>query len=120
MAWLGIQSVRFAGKGSLNEDNEDKRHQGFLDGFAISGLNPKIAIFFLALLGPLIPPDVSNIERLGVATMAMLIDGVWYVSFALLLVQTGAKDWLSAQGKRVDLLLGTLLLGIGIWLLIKS
>jgi threonine/homoserine/homoserine lactone efflux protein len=118
LAWLGFQSIRFAGKGSLNDDNEDKKHQGFLDGFAISGLNPKIAIFFLALLGPLIPPDASNIERLGVTTMAMLIDGIWYVSFALLLVQTGAKDWLSAQGKRVDLLLGTILLGLGIWLLI--
>ena len=117
LIWLGCQSVRFAGESTRKDDNEPRKHQGFLDGLAISGLNPKIAVFFLALLGPLIPIDASTAERFGVAMMAMLIDGGWYVTFALLLVRTGAKDWLSAQGKQVDLLLGTILFALGTWLL---
>ena len=101
--------------------NPDKEvgYQGFMDGFAISGLNPKIAVFFLALLGPFIPIEASNLERLGVAGMALVIDGSWYVLVAILLAKTGLADWLSTKGIWVDRLLSFLLLGVGIWLLVQ-
>jgi len=117
LLWMGIQVFRHAGEGSMNPD-KDSGHQGFVDGLAISGLNPKIAVFFLALLGPFIPPEASHLERVGVAGMALIIDGCWYVFVAIMLVQTGAADWLSKQGKWVDRLLSVLLIGVGVWLLV--
>jgi threonine/homoserine/homoserine lactone efflux protein len=115
LIWLGIQAYRHAGKGDLETDGEVGN--GFYDGFAISGLNPKIAVFFLALLGPLIPQDALFLEQVGVATLAMVIDGSWYVLVAVVLAKTGAADWLSQQGRSVDLLLSVLLLGVGVWLI---
>ena len=50
--------------------------------------------------------------------MALMIDGCWYVLVAMMLVKTGAVDWLSRQGFWVDRLLGVLLVGVGIWLLL--
>ena len=99
--------------------NESGRYKGFVDGLAISGLNPKIAVFFLALLGPFVPPDASALERAGVAGMALLIDGSWYVLVAVLLAKTGAADWLSQHGKWVDSLLAVLLVGVGVWLIVE-
>jgi threonine/homoserine/homoserine lactone efflux protein len=115
--WLGIQAYRHAGKGSLDEITEGK-YQGFVDGFAISGLNPKIAVFFLALLGPFVPIDANSLERAGVAGLALLIDGIWYVFVAILLVQTGAANWLSRNGKWVDMVLSILLCSVGVWLIL--
>lgn len=117
LLWLGLQAFRHAGQGNM-KTNKENAYQGFVDGFAISGLNPKIAVFFLALLGPFIPPEASNLERLGVAGMAMVIDGSWYVLVAVVLAKTGAADWLSQQGKWVDRVLSVLLVGVGMWLLL--
>ena len=118
LLWLGLQAIQHAGQGNMNPDKEGG-YQGFVDGFAISGLNPKIAVFFLALLGPFIPMEASNFERLGVAGMALVIDGSWYVLVAVVLAKTGAADWLSQQGKWVDRLLAVLLIGVGVWLLVQ-
>ena len=116
LLWMGYQAFKHAGEGSL-ESSEGQSYRGFVDGLAISGLNPKIAVFFLALLGPFIPVEASHIERIGVAGMALVIDGSWYVFVAIMLVKTGAVDWLSKQGKWVDRILGVLLIGVGVWLL---
>ena len=116
LLWMGYQAFRHAGEGSIESD-DSQRYRGFIDGLAMSGLNPKTAVFFLALLGPLIPPEANNLERVGVAGMALMIDGCWYVFVAMMLVKTGAVDWLSKQGKWVDRLLSLLLVGVGLWLL---
>ena len=86
---------------------------------AISVLNPKIAVFFLALLGPFIPPDAAAMDRLGVAVLAMVIDGSWYVFAAVMLVTTGATDWLAEKGIWVDRLLAAILAGLGTWLVLQ-
>lgn len=117
LLWLGIQAHRYAGKGNMTL-SESGSYKGFVDGLAISGLNPKIAVFFLALLGPFIPPEASSLERAGVAGMALLIDGSWYVLVAVMLAKTGAADWLSQQGKWVDRLLAVLLVSVGLWLIV--
>ncbi|MEC8382425.1 MAG: LysE family translocator [Myxococcota bacterium] len=118
LIWMGIQSHRHAGSGSM-ESKGIQKVRGFVDGFAISGLNPKIAVFFLALLGPFVPVEASAIERFGVASLALMIDGCWYIVVAILLVQTGASDWLARQGLWVDRILAILLLGVGLWLIVN-
>ena len=118
LLWLGIEAFRFAGQGDMSAA-EGGRSRGFIDGMAISVLNPKIAVFFLALLGPFIPPDADVAERLGVAGLAMVIDGAWYVFAALMLVTTGASEWLAKQGVWVDRILSAILVSLAAWLLIQ-
>ena len=116
LVWMGSQALRHAGESSL-EATEGGRHRGFIDGLMMSGMNPKTAVFFLALLGPLIPLEATALERLGVAAMALVIDGCWYVFVAMMLVKTGTVHWLSKQGLWVDRGLGMLLVGVGMWLI---
>lgn len=118
LLWMGVGAFRHAGQGNMNP-KQKQGYKGFVDGFAISGLNPKIAVFFLALLGPFVPLEASNLERAGVAGLALVIDGSWYVLVAIVLTKIGAADWLSKQGLWVDRLLSALLVGVGLWLLMR-
>ena len=115
LIWLGIQAWKHAGQ-TESEDGNGTVRTGFTEGFVIAFLNPKIAVFFLALLGSFLPVDASHLERAGVAAMAMVIDISWYVFAAVLLATTGAAAWLAERGLWVDRLLGVLLVGIGLFL----
>ncbi len=92
--------------------------RGFIDGMAISVLNPKIAVFFLALLGPLIPVGAGPSERLAVGGLAMFIIGGWYVLAAMMLATTGASAWLAKKDVWIDRLLGIVLVSLGGWLIV--
>lgn len=117
LLWLGIQAFRFAGKGDMTQKQTGRR--GFFDGMAISVLNPKIAVFFLALLVPFLPLDATTADRAGVAGLAMVIDGGWYMFAAILLATTGAADWLASKGIWVDRVLGSILFAVAGWLLLS-
>ncbi|MEE2830238.1 MAG: LysE family transporter, partial [Myxococcota bacterium] len=119
LLWLGVRTLRQAGEASLDTvEPSSSRRDGFAEGFFIAFLNPKIAIFFLALLGSFLPPDASLLERGGVATLAMVIDASWYMFAALLLAGSGAASWLARNGVWVDRLLAVLLLSVAGWLLL--
>lgn len=116
LLWMGVGALRFAGEGS--DDHGVAGRQGFTEGFLVAFLNPKIAVFFLALLGSFLPQEAVLGERAGVAALAMAIDAAWYMFAAAVLATTGAASWLSGQGKLVDRTLGLLLIAVAAWLLL--
>ncbi len=83
------------------------------EGFLVSILNPKIAIFFTALFSPFITKQHSIIESLILVLTPFLVDGLWYslVTFVIsipLFMQT-----LKQHAKWVDRLSGVILLVLG-------
>lgn len=98
----------------------DPGRGGFREGFLIAFLNPKIAVFFLALLSNLVPAEAVLAERIGVASVAMVIDTLWYVVVALVLAGTGAAGWLRRNGALVDGVFGVVLVGLGGWMLWRA
>jgi threonine/homoserine/homoserine lactone efflux protein len=118
LLWMGVAVLRHAGDGGLGAPTSGR--VGFAEGFTIAFLNPKIAVFFLALLGSMLPADATPLDRAGVAGLAMCIDAGWYVFAALVLATTGAAEWLADRGVWVDRLLGGLLLTLGVWLVATS
>lgn len=79
---------------------EPRSRRGFGDGFLIAFLNPKVAVFFLALLGAFLPADATWVERGGVASMAAGIDAGWYsicaIGLSRVTLDGGARraiDW---------------------------
>ncbi len=97
LVWMGIGSWR-AASGQGGEDEPGRRElRGFAAGFSISFLNPKIAVFFLALLGSFVPEQAGLSTRAGVALLAWGIDTTWYLLAALVLQGSGGAAWLSAR-----------------------
>jgi len=119
--WMGVQTLRKGGSGGLGDDLEPGQgRRGFIEGFLVAFLNPKIAVFFLALLGSFLPVDAGLGERAGVAGLAMAIDAAWYVFAALLLAGSGAADWLRRNGSWVDRVMAILLFGVAIFLVVAG
>jgi len=96
----------------------NRPHSGFSEGFLVAFLNPKIAVFFLALLGSFLPEDAGTTERAGVAFLAMGIDAGWYVFAALLLAGSGAAEVLARNRVLADRVLAVLLIGVAVFLIL--
>lgn len=116
LLWMGVQALRHAGDGS--GEHRLAGRKGFGEGFLVAFLNPKIAVFFLALLGSFLPPEAVFVERAGVAALAMGIDAGWYMFAAVVLAGTGAAGWLAQNGLWVDRALGVLLIAVALLLLL--
>ena len=67
----------------------------WLSGVSISLLNPKIFVFFTVLFSQLIPEGASVATLLGMATVAGLVDGIWYSFVSLLVGHIGLEESLS-------------------------
>ena len=55
------------------------------DGFLIVFLNPKVAAFFLAIFSQFLDSDQTALTRIGMTTIAWVIDTGWYVLMAFVL-----------------------------------
>jgi threonine/homoserine/homoserine lactone efflux protein len=74
------------------QDNRSQRNSLFSarsreaarDSFMIVFLNPKIAVFFIALFSQLVGPDTTPLDRSAYVVTALLIDTGWYLLVAWL------------------------------------
>ena len=94
--------------------------RGFVEGFFIALLNPKIAAFFLLLFSHFIRPDVTWYEQLILISTAVLIDMSWYIIVSLVLTGDTAFNWLNRRSKILNKLLGITLLIIAAGILFRS
>ncbi|MEI4550894.1 LysE family translocator [Pseudoalteromonas spongiae] len=73
------------------------------DGFAIAFLNPKLAIFFLALFSQFIDPDSITIGSAAIMCITVLvIDTLWYCLVSLITSHANQKFELLRYGKTIN------------------
>ena len=75
-------------------------------------LNPKIAIFFIALFSQVVGTDTSSVGKIVYASTAMIIDGLWYVIVAWLFSNPRWLVQLQAKAVWLDRLFGLVLIGL--------
>ncbi|USD39277.1 LysE family translocator [Ferrimonas sp. SCSIO 43195] len=78
------------------------RFVGFGGGFMVAFLNPKLAIFFLALFSQFVRADLTLGDQLLMMATAGGIDALWYAAVALGIGRTGLLGWLQRHGIWVD------------------
>jgi len=115
LAWMGLGLLR--SKGGATQTSAG-RGSAFVDGFALAFLNPKIAVFFLALFSQLADPDATTAEKVGMGLMAGMIDTGWYLLVALALGGPKLTAWLAARSTLLNRVMGTLLLGLAGWMVV--
>ena len=122
LAWLGIQALRK--NSSISEKLAGGRStstfEAARDGLAISLLNPKILLFFLALFSQLVPEAEGIKGRVAMVITPVIIDGMWYTLVALLLSQPFVLSRLKAHATAIDRLTGVALILLAIRVLIKT
>ena len=91
--------------------------QGGAEGFLISLLNPKVALFFLAIFSHLVGEDLHWIEIGLMSLITAVIDGLWYVLVALIVTTAGVGSFVQAKQSTIAIVSGAILFLIALYLL---
>ena len=114
LLWLGYNFIRHAfSDNSPNPGHEESgspsEGAGFIQGFSIAILNPKIMAWMLALYAPFIEAESSLETLIGMGLLGMAIDGSWYVSVAVLLTTGNRVELLRSKAHLIDGAMGLLM-----------
>jgi threonine/homoserine/homoserine lactone efflux protein len=120
LIYLGVRSLRAAPRA----DAEAARQSGgFVTGFLTAFLNPKIALFFVAVFAAVLQPDMPFATQIGIAVMGWAIDTGWYAIVALALSAPSAVTRMQRAGAAIDYAMGMLLLALAavtVWRLLAA
>ena len=120
LAWLGYKSI--TSKSIAFDDLRLKTStlslkQAAVDGFLISFLNPKIAVFFLALFSQFVTPGSSLGTKLLMALLATLCDGIWYCLIASIAGHDKILPALRRKAGMINKICGLLLVAVALRIL---
>ena len=118
LIWIGCNMILFSPKES-SKKNVDSRKRGFIEGFMISFLNPKILVFFVAVFSQFIHNELTNIDRTIIVMVAGVIDTFWYVLVSMVLAGTKLIDQLKKNSIWIDRFTGALLIGLSFAIIIR-
>lgn len=84
------------------------------EGLLVALGNPKLIIFFIALLSQFVTPDMSLLGKVLIVVTAMVIDGGWYVLVAVALSHSRVLPWLQQRAHWINRITGVLLLALAL------
>jgi threonine/homoserine/homoserine lactone efflux protein len=124
LTFLGIALLIYFGyqlvmAGNMPLPDKLTTQGGFIAGFSIAIVNPKVLVFFLAVFGPFVDPQHTVQTQLAMGALAGGIDASIYIGVAL--AGRALKQWL--EGGRIQLinrLIGALLISSGVWIFIQE
>lgn len=111
LAWLGLKALRAGKAGALDAHPTRASHrQAARDGLLVALGNPKLIVFFIALLSQFVTPGMSDMARTIIVLTAMVIDGGWYALVAIGLSHSRVLPWLQAHAHWINRATGVMLL----------
>ena len=120
LVWLGIKGLMAK---PVTEDSlveSGSASSAGLDGFLIAFLNPKIAVFLIALFSQVIGVDTSWPEKFLYASTAWFIDFLWYVIVAWLFSNPRWFDRLKRNAIWFERAFGVVLLALAARLVLET
>jgi threonine/homoserine/homoserine lactone efflux protein len=106
LLYLGIMSLRATATmaGEAMAESDAAGQGAFWRGLAIAFLNPKPAVFFLAVFSQFLRPDAELIEKVLMVATVGGIDALWYSAVSIAL----GRDNIVARLRRSEMLLNRL------------
>ena len=114
MAWKSWQAGRQPLAAPDPESQFNVLHGAARDGFGVAFLNPKVALFFLALFSQFLDADMGQLARVQMVLTSMFIDGGWYVLVAVMLGRSRFLPWVREHHHWVERATAVLLVIIAI------
>ncbi|SHO57524.1 LysE family translocator [Vibrio quintilis] len=116
LAYLGLTALR--SKNGLAEKLESGQQTSVLqsarEGALISLLNPKIALFFIALFSQFVALGHSTVSQMIIVATPAAVDGLWYSLITLMLSSAHVVERIRAKAVIVDRLSGIVLILLAI------
>ena len=112
LAYLGYGALRSTGgiAAKLESGKQVSIIESAKEGLLISLLNPKIALFFLALFSQFVAVGNDPLDKAIIVITPIIVDGLWYTIISCLLSAPKIVDKLRAQAKWIDRLSGVVLI----------
>ncbi len=114
LLWLAFKAL--TAKSALADlqvqNSEASWQKSAYEGFNIAFLNPKLALFFLALFSQFIQVDASSQQKILMVATVGGIDTLWYCIIAVVLSQSSVLVKLRANTHIVDKITGVALIGV--------
>ena len=112
LAYLGVRSL--LSKGGLQAQIQSGRKasawRAARDGITISLLNPKIALFFIALFSQFIAVADNMAETTLIVVTPAIIDALWYTLVAFVLSSSAVVERVQSKAAIIDKLTGGVLI----------
>lgn len=119
LLWLSYNMLTYIPSDG-NDDHSINNRRGFIEGFLISFLNPKILVFLVAVFSQFIDPQMSQSEKILMAILAGLIDTTWYVLVAAILAGTPIIDFFRSNSLIIDRVIGLVLSLLALALVVRT
>jgi len=112
LVYLGLGALRSTGgiAARLESGQQVTIIESAKEGLLISLLNPKIALFFLALFSQFVAVGNGPLDKAIIVITPIVVDGLWYTIISCLLSAPKIVDKLRAQAKWIDRLSGVVLI----------
>ena len=119
LLWLAQGAWRNAGRAPLPAGGNPHRAswRAAASGLLIAVLNPKLALFMLALFSQFMPPEATTGTLLILVGTAVLCDALWYCAVAVLAGRSGHSALQARHGELIERVFALLLAGLGVFLL---
>ena len=116
--YLGFQAIVNNSKMNFEKNVIKFGVKSFLEGFAISILNPKILIWFLAIYSQFMSASNDYILNISLILIASLVDALWYIILVKLVTAKGVLERLKSKLQLIQKLIGYLFITFSIFLIL--
>ncbi len=112
LAYLGVNALRSKGgvAAKLESGQTVSAWQSAREGFLISLLSPKIALFFIALFSQFVAVGHELSSKVIIVVTPLVVDGLWYTFITFLLSSPLILDKLRSKAVLIDRLSGLVLI----------
>ncbi|RQX05367.1 LysE family translocator [Micromonospora globispora] len=120
LAWLGVRAVVAAargGGGTLGEPagrDDTTLPAAFRQGLLCNVLNPKAAVFFVALMPQFLDPDAGVVDAVVLAAVAAAVALLWFLGVANLVAAMRRLLDRPRVRRAIDAVTGVALIGLGV------
>ncbi|MDP2572105.1 LysE family transporter [Vibrio penaeicida] len=116
LAYLGFNALRSKGgvAARLEAGERVSVFSSAREGFLISILSPKIALFFIALFSQFVVLGNELMNQVLIVATPLIVDGLWYTLITLLLSMPLVIDKIREKAVLIDRISGVILIGLAI------
>ena len=119
LVYLGVQALR--GAKAVNEGEPPITRRAYVQGLVTSGANPKLAVFFIALLPQFVPHGAPVLPwTLAMALILICVDLVYFSALAWAVSRARRAMVGSRLARRIEQLTGAVMIALGVRVALES